>query len=707
MWKNSLSSKPTSFILPDTDLDKQINIFTKFLFFTLVLPSNIHDLINYFFSCIYGDNFKLPSIKLNDSLEVPNKKVVLVIDDSFISESEIIKLYQTKYNIEALDFFYTISLKSELSEDEMNKVISSIKNGALLFIREIQYAKQSLQKIFDTLEDQKTVIHENFRLVFCSRTNVILSNIIYENCLIINNNFFSITNLKHYVLDVVDKTDTFINENIINIKKNSLYARKIFFHLVIVHSVIKQYKFFTDAFYDIPYEFNKKDIYNCLYFVTNFLKNFDSKDNKEDGQNYLILINLLFESFYGNRLIYKEDFNGLMKNLIRYFEEDRFMNTDNYFSFTSNSKMIVSATEAELSQQDIHKILDAIPLEAYYDLLDNINPLILKEKLNSIPRLLFDNFNLLYSQKQFEDDDNVQKDDWNLHSFFARLKEIKSRLPGNVTFGQDEVHPSYLKQNKQGDLTNPLDESLKKEIESYNCYLDTVKEDVEYMFRIYNGTLKYSEDFSQIMQSIIQGLVPVNWIKSFKPFHSSRNVSVGLEVWIKELEIRIEKLKKWLLEGYLDVYHLPLFYNKKLFFCNLQSYFAKKHNVNADHIKLKFSLEKTHTIDFMDKKSDSIYIDGLSIENVDFDVDKGIITCPQGKSSQILPLVRISITRIDEEEEENLEEISSPIYESQFKDVYENVEPFGYINLPYDYPKKEDFWLAKGVKISINREMLE
>ena len=170
---------------------------------------------------------------------------------------------------------------------------------------------------------------------------------------------------------------------------------------------------------------------------------------------------------------------------------------------------------------------------------------------------------------------------------------------------------------------------------------------------------------------------------------------------------RIIIIKKWLLEGHLDVYNLPVFYHKKLFFVNLISYFSKKFNIAADEIKLKFSLEK-HENDQAEKNADGVYINinGFVIENVGFDTSKNAIVKPKSIDPQKLPIIRVTFIKIEEDEEEMNDEIVSPIYDIELGNGYENIEPIGYISLKYDAPKKEDYWISKGVSISIDTDIV-
>ena len=276
--------------------------------------------------------------------------------------------------------------------------------------------------------------------------------------------------MKDYVFDILENLDNYFFDSLVNQKKNILFARKIFFHLLIVHSIIKQYYFFDTNIYHIPFEFNKKDLSNCLYFVTHFIKNMDK--DKDDAQNYITLINLVFEVFYAGRLIYKEDFNRVIKLLLRYFEDDKFFMSDFYFYYKENSKLNIKVEEKDLTLNEIARILNEIPLDSYYSLLENINPILIKQRLNEIPKSFFSSLNFLYGTKSLDNIPsnlkNIKIKNWKFNEMIIKLKEIKSNLPVPLETIGEESNPSFMKINKNGELINPLDESLNREIILYH-----------------------------------------------------------------------------------------------------------------------------------------------------------------------------------------------------------------------------------------------
>ena len=85
-----------------------------------------------------------------------------------------------------------------------------------------------------------------------------------------------------------------------------------------------------------------------------------------------------------------------------------------------------------------------------------------------------------------------------------------------------------------------------------------------------------------------------------------------------------------------------------------------------------------------------------------------------------MPLVGISYEIVgedekpEEEEEEDEEEVEEaeiqnqvkkiniPIYEREDHGTFENIEPLGYIEMNYESKYKEEFWITKATRITLD-----
>ena len=628
---------------------------------------------------------------------------------------ETIKLYNKKINPEKLEDFQILSMKGELLEEDLGKIVNSMKIGSLTIVKNAHFINQSLNRLSDILNDPKSIVHENFRLVFISPSNNIISNPLFENCSIFCSDYLSVNTMKDYVFDILENLDNYFFDSLVNQKKNILFARKIFFHLLIVHSIIKQYYFFDTNIYHIPFEFNKKDLSNCLYFVTHFIKNMDK--DKDDAQNYITLINLVFEVFYAGRLIYKEDFNRVIKLLLRYFEDDKFFMSDFYFYYKENSKLNIKVEEKDLTLNEIARILNEIPLDSYYSLLENINPILIKQRLNEIPKSFFSSLNFLYGTKSLDNIPsnlkNIKIKNWKFNEMIIKLKEIKSNLPVPLETIGEESNPSFMKINKNGELINPLDESLNREIILYHNYLAQVLGDVDNMMKIYAGLLIYNESYDIMLQAIADDNIPKNWMKNCFPINLEkvRSQEYKLSEWIKDFEFRMSLLRSWYRRGELDVYWIPLFFNLKLFKMNIINYYSKKKNLTPDKVSLRFILEETDDIKKLTKDHEKIYINGMILDTCGFDYENKFIVKSDTPSK--VPIIRIDFIKKEKLNESNNSEneedqgpmniIPIPIYERQFKEEFYNIEPLGYVDFNFDDKENTfDYWMSVRIRLAID-----
>ncbi len=541
-WDEFIESNSNLRLLNE-ELEKSTNSFVKLMFLTIVKPQLFGKLNEEFINLNFQNMYKNLKVDLKKNLgDINNKKILLVIDDTSSSELEIIKLYNRKLNVEQADSILTISLKGELTEEDLNKITNAMKFGNLTILKESHWINYSFARLNELMTDTKSTIHENFRLIMISKSNRNLSRSHFENCNIINRDYYSVKTLKDYIIDILENLDNFLIENMVNQKKNMSFARKIFFHLLIVHSVIKQYYFYDTNLYYIPFEFNKKDLSNSFFFIIQFIKNFDK--DKDDVQNYITLINLVFEVFYAGRLIYKEDFNRVIKLLLRYFEEEKFSNTNFYFYFTKNSKLNIKADDKDLTYEEISKLLNDIPIDSYYNLLENISPSLIKEKLIDIPKNFFTVFNKLYGPRNL-DHENYHSEietNWKFNELLEKLKDIKKKLPTPINIEGEGNNPNFMKMNKFGDVLNPMDETLKREIIMYNNYLKIVFLDIENMIKIYNGMFIYNEAYDFMLQTIAKNQIPSNWIKQCFPINIEKvkRNQYSLSDWIKDFSERID-----------------------------------------------------------------------------------------------------------------------------------------------------------------------
>jgi energy-coupling factor transporter ATP-binding protein EcfA2 len=740
----------------DQEQDSQsnyINLLTKIIFFVLVAPYRMEQLLREMYENILGQTYRIPQLRLSKALsQISNRNVVLVVDNDYLSEKEIIIYYKKKYSLESNNFYKIITLDAEINSATFEILHTAMKSGLLVLIKNIQYAKNSIIKLFEILEDQKTFINDAFRLVFMTKSNLILSNFIYENCIIMNRNIPKFNTIKDTIQDSIENIDIPHFEYLINRKNNSLFSRKIAIHLVITHSILKHMHFYRTGVYNNPIEYSKKDFLNCFYFISSYLNTLgDEKETFNNSQanyssnNYSALMNLVFESFYCNRLIYKEEASRTMKVLQRYFEEDKFLNEKFYFQFkygnVSNNNISNKSIQIEantntsgnptLSSEDLMNLIDEIPLEEYYDMIINVPIHIINEKLAENARDFFRDFTIISNMSSSIYFEEMNKEDIDLEKFNKILTQFKNKLPGLIVL-TSEASPQTFKLNKNLEYVNPLDESLKSEVLAYNDYLARINDDIETLSKILrNEVVMNNYNYNMILDTS-KDVLPNAWKEQC--FNFNKCIDLTLDKWSQKLNERFKILRSWLINTTCDVYNVTLFYNIRLFLYSIVFYFAKKASVSPELIKIKFFLTKYNTKEEMDQNEeyvkdlsasfkfrDIIYCQGFVIENAFLQEETLYLTDKKGDNMNLydqLPLVGISYEIIgedekpeeEEEDDENEEDeisnevkkINIPIYERENHGMFENVEPLGYLEMNYESKYKEEYWITKATRISMD-----
>ena len=476
---SKLSEYRKQFTFPNEELDQNCNLFIKFIFFTIAKPYKFQQLIRFISGSLFGADFIIPKLNLQKAiLTTPNRKVLLIIDNEGLCEKEIITTYMKKYTHDSNQQIKIINLQNELIPAQMEQIIFAMKNGNLIILRNVHLARVSTGKIFEMLNDFKTQVHEAFRIIFITKSNLILSNSLYDNCMILNRNIHIKNNIKDYMADLLDNVDITFFDYLLNRKHNNLQGRKLFFHLIIVHSLLKQYHFYNNGIYNTPIEFNKKDFFNCFYFISKYLENLgehqenvnNNPHNNFHNNNYFSLMNVVFESFYLNRLVYKEETPRVMKILQKYFEEDRFGDSKTLFNFKFKKEgqgfvnfEIPNIHQQLMTVEDVVKTLDNIPLENYYELLYNLNPEVVEKKLEEIPRNFFNQMTKTQAIRDFQnpfgdgealkalhDPNNIEeyhakhRHHIDLEKFEPELQNLKSQLPELLNL-VDEVPSTTFK----------------------------------------------------------------------------------------------------------------------------------------------------------------------------------------------------------------------------------------------------------------------
>lgn len=764
-WSNYLGTDEmilkSDFIFFDSELESSMNIFQRLILFTVLKPHLFEQFLDYMRNNLFHNDLKIPSFNIKKALiMVPPKKILCIIDNNSICEKEIISFYQNKFMHGESVTVSTeiINLTSELNQQQFDKITNCMKTGNLFILKGIEYLRGSIYKILEMLKENKNIISDAFRLVLIGRSNIILPNVLYDQCFILNRNNNPLDlNIKDSIADLLDNIDLNTFEYMFNRKFSPIFTRKLFFHMLLAHSILRIYNSFDTPFYNLMYKFDKKDFYYCFKFIKIYLEKIGDKEeaqnnnpnNNFNNNNYLSLVNMCIDAFYLNRLMYKEDYQRVSKLMQRFFEEKEFMN-EGYLMFYKNSQdktFLIRNTDAtlvdviedkyslnevvtNLNFDEVQNLLDKIPLENYYDLINNLPYELINEKLK-IQALYYienlDKINKIFirSYKNMEVNKLYQVD---AEKFAQIILNIRENLPEKIYFGE-EASSIIFKLTKTGEYLNPLDEAVKFEVNKYNDFLVRIGEDMEIMSKIVRGEILFNDYYNNMIFDVYNSRLPEKWQLHSFILKKDKENHIDLNFWLENIKERFVLLRKWLQLGLLEVFPLKLFYNFKLFIFSVLNLFARRAQVTPDEIHLKFFFTKYFPENYEQlitnkeelikqfKNEDIIFIEGLVIENAYYNHKEGKIydnnsenksencgqRCPILGITYEMPFVKKDQSSFDQDIDDGEEAINIPIYcrdDNNDDEEFENIDPAGFIELIFDNIYNEDYWITKNIRIT-------
>jgi hypothetical protein len=475
----------------------------------------------------------------------------------------------------------------------------------------------------------------------------------------------------------------------------------------------------------------------------------NNPNNNYNNNNYLSIVNMCIDTFYLNRLMFKEDYQRVSKLMQRFFEEKEFMN-EGYLMFYRNlqdktyvirntdsnlvdlleDKYSLNDVVTSLNFDEVQGVLDKIPLENYYDLINNLPYELINDKLKNQALYYIESLNkinkiYIRSYKNMEVNKLYQVD---AEKFAQIILNIRENLPEKIYFGE-EASSIIFKLTKTGEYVNPMDESVKFEVNKYNDFIVSIMDDIDIITKIVKGEILFNDYYNNMIFDIYNSKLPEKWqLHSFILKKDKMN-QIDLNVWLENIKERFVLLRKWLQVGSLEVFPLNLFYNFKLFIFSVLNLFARRAGVTPDEINLKFfftkHLPENHDILIASKaeiasqykNKEIVFIEGLAIENAYYHYKEGKIydnssenknehcsqRCPIMGVTYEMPFSKKDHSSFEEDIADGEEAINVPIYcrdDNNDDEEFENVEPAGIIELIFDNIYNEDFWITKGIRIS-------
>ena len=552
----------------------------------------------------------------------------------------------------------------DLSQQDFEYIKNIMKIGGVIIIKNAHLIGHFFNELINEMLEMKPEdTSQNFKLILiCNLDEVMKNKNLYEQCRIINDNLIDendfdkkqklkFNSVKEHVLSLVSKIPIHIYTFLLNshLKYLRLFLRKLIYSYIIIFGVLEVTNLKN------PFSFGRKDFYALCKFLITYIEgeNFTEEKYKNEfinpenttGFNYMNLILVINNIFIYTRQIDKNDECKVNKLVSDIFNFKIFMSPEFYLDI-GNIKVNIKQSHPDLTFEEIYKTFEHFFSEEYENLIPNQSIEELKEKNEKYTNIVFDNIvNVIdYNQGKNNLKNHNNIDYSKIHIILTKFREL---IPNNIQYQhredtidlenkENEINASLFKKNKFGLYFNAFDESLLYEIIYLNNKLGRLHNELDILIGMLEGKFAYDNYHFNIFEVLGKGRVPKELNIFYDINHFNRNIKFSL---YKEVLLnRISIFKKWLSDGNLKYYHLPLFNNIELFIYTLKMNFCRKYYGENDYSKitpemliLKFISTKYPTYEELISNekdynyynnvyhNEIIWVDGLVLNNATID----------------------------------------------------------------------------------------
>ena len=597
----------------------------------------------------------------------------------------------------------------DLTQQDYDYIKNNMRMGGVVIIKNAHLLGFLFTELInDMLQMKPDDFSPNFKFILICNIDEVMKNInLYEQCRIINdnliyeddcsrNNKIKFRSVKDHILSLISKIPMQVYTFLLNTPMQylRLFLRKVIYSYIIIFGVLQATELKN------PFTYNRKDLYALCKFLVTYIEgeNFTEDKYKNDfinaenstGFNYMTLILVINTIFIYTKQIDKNDECKINQLVSEVFNFKVFMSPEFYIDI-GNIKINIKKNHDDLTFEDIYKTFDHFFSDEFESLVPNQSVVEQKEKQEKYTDNIFNNVISVIDYNHEIENVNKYMKEIDYSKIYLMLMKFREMIPTNIQYiheedainlenKENEINSSLFKKNKYGLYFNPIDESLLYEIISFNKGLEFMHRELGLIIGMLEGSCSYDNYHLNVLEILNKGKVPkeLNMFSDTKHFNKNIKFSIYKEV----LQNRISIFKKWLSDGSMKYYHLPLFSNINLFMYSIKMHFCRKYYGENDYAKitpemmsLKFISTKYPTYEDLISNdrdltyyntvyhNEIIWVDGLVLNNATIDpTNKHLLFSNlQNNIKQKLNLVGITYTiphneNEDSESNENEEE---------------------------------------------------
>ncbi|PNF42619.1 hypothetical protein B7P43_G01295 [Cryptotermes secundus] len=461
------------------------------------------------------------------------------------------------------DKMQSISLGQEQGLLAEKMISLGTVKGEWVFLQNCHLATSwmhSMEKIIQKLSESPEKVHPDFRLYLSAMPSKAFPISILQNSIKVTNESPKglRANLKQAFLQLT--TDIFEDHPL------GPQWRKMVFGMCFFHAVIQERKKFGPLGWNIPYEFNDSDRECTL----NTMKMFCVDDKIPwDALEYII-----GEITYSGRVTDYLDLRCL-KTILRGF----FMSSALEDGYLYSESVVYYCPESRncLTLEKYRSFIDSLPIieePQIFGIHENADIAFQVKETQAMMMTLLD-----IQPRESPGSTEKSSDDI--------VYEITETILGKLikTINADECLPSLLQPDRNGRLPS-LSTVLLQEVNRYNTLLIKVRASLDNLQKAIKGLVVMSDALEEVFKSCLKNQVPKMWGGIAYPSLKS------LGSWIRDLQLRLDFIKVWLMAGPPPSYWLSGFFSPQGFLTGVLQTYARKHSHPVDELKFDFLVLK-------------------------------------------------------------------------------------------------------------------